>query len=277
MRFLKILIPLFSLFISIHASSSPENANLFEAHFIDVNYGDSILLKLPQRETMLIDGGTEEYGEQVVDYIKNCHVQKLDIVVITHSHPDHIGGIPAVLKGIPVDEIWVNQDIFANHSYSPIYKAIQKHAIPWRVIRRGEKWDKVGGVEIECLHPAMISGDPNDNSMVLKIRYKKVAFLFTGDITPRVEKELLEIYKDRLKADVLKIPHHGHRSMPAFIEAINPKIAILTIGPNPYGAPDLQTLKAYAEKGCCVFRTDQFGAIWIKTDGKKIWWEIGGR
>jgi competence protein ComEC len=270
-RFLKILIPLFCIFISIPALSSPAHAALFETHVIPVNYGDSILLKLPQGETMLIDGGTEECGEKVAGYIQNHGITRLDIVVITHSHPDHIGGIPTVLEGIAIGEIWVNQDIFAHRAYSPLSRAVQKRTIPWKIIRRGRRWNDIGGVEIECLHPVMISGDPNDNSIVLKIRYHKVTFLFPGDITPQVERELLEIYENRLKADVLKIPHHGHRSTHPFIEAVDPKIAVLTIGPNPYGAPDPQTLRAYSAIGCRVLRTDQSDDIVIKTDGKNIW------
>ncbi len=277
MRFLKILIPLFFIFISVHAFSSSNNAALFEAHFIPVNYGDSILLKLPQGETILIDGGAEEYGEKVARYIEDSGVHRLEIVVITHGHPDHIGGIPTVLERIPVNEIWVNQDIFANRAYVPIYEAIRKRTIPWKVIRRGRNWDNLGGAEIECLHPAIVSHDPNDNSIVLKFRFHKVTFLFPGDITHRAEKELLGIYRDRLKADALKIPHHGHPSLNSFIEAVDPKIAVLTIGPNPYGAPDPQTLRVYSERDCPVLRTDQSGAIVIKTDGKKIWWETDER
>jgi competence protein ComEC len=122
---------------------------------------------------MLIDGGTEEYGRKVVNYIVDRGFQKLDVVVITHCHPDHIGGIPTLLEKLTVSEIWVNQDISANRAYSPIYEAIRKSMIPWKVIRRGESWDNLGGVKIECLHPAMVSSDPNDNSIVLKIRYKE--------------------------------------------------------------------------------------------------------
>jgi competence protein ComEC len=276
-RFLKILITLLFVFIPIHVFSSSDDIAFFKAHFIPVDYGDSILLKLPQGETMLIDGGSEEYGEKVTRYIEDSGIQKLDIVVLTHSHPDHIGGIPQVLESLPVGEIWVNQDIFANRAYVPIYEAIQKRMIPWKVIRRGKSWDNVGGVEIECLHPAMVSHNPNDNSIVLKIRYRKVAFLFPGDLTPQTEKELLEIYSDRLKADVLKIPHHGHPSTYSFIETVDPKIAILTIGPNPYGAPDPRTLKTYSEINCPILRTDRSDAIVIKTDGKKPWWETDER
>lgn len=277
MRRIKFLLFLFFILISIHSPSSSVKADLFEAHIIPVNYGDAILLKLPQGETILIDGGAEEYGEQVARYIEDSGIHRLEIVVITHSHPDHIGGIPQVLESLPVSEIWVNQDIYSNNTYMPVYEVIQKRTIPWKVIRRGKSWDNVGGVEIECLHPVMISHNPNDNSIVLKIRYQKVTFLFPGDITPQAEKELLEMYKGRLKADVLKIPHHGHRSMYSFIEAVDPKVAILTIGPNPYGAPDPRTLRIYSEINCQVLRTDRSGAIVIKTDGKTFWWESDER
>ncbi|MBW2040378.1 MAG: MBL fold metallo-hydrolase, partial [Deltaproteobacteria bacterium] len=242
-----------------------------------VGYGDAILLKLPQQGAMLIDAGTQKCGERVASYIKDRGVKKLDVVVITHCHPDHIGGIPKILESVKVDEIWVNQDISRNLSYSPVYKAIQRWKIPWRVIRRGENLDDVGGVEIECLHPGRISHDPNDNSVVLKICYKKTVFLFPGDITPKAEKVLLDIYKGRLKGDVVKIPHHGHKSTYPFIEAIGPEIAVLTIGPNPYGAPHPQTLRAYSEKGCCVLRTNELENIVIRTDGQRIWLETGGR
>jgi len=276
MGFRKIFDSFFVIFF-FFLSFSFSFAAVFEVHFINVGYGDAILLKFPEKGTMLIDGGPEEYKDKVVEYIKSKNVKILNVVVITHSHSDHIGGIPNVLENIKVENIWVNQDISANSQYLSVYKIIQKKNISWQIVKRGRCWEDFKGVKIECLHPANITSNPNNNSIVLKITYKKVIFLFPGDITLDVERELLGIYKNHLKSNILKIPHHGQYSGCDFIKAIKPKIAVLTVGPNPYNAPDPETLKAYKEIEASILRTDELGTIVIKTDGKKIWWKSYGR
>jgi len=234
-------------------------------HFIDVGQGDSILIDLGDIE-VLIDGGGK--SSDVVGYIDNYIDGPLEVVVATHPHADHIGGLIGVLDAFKVDEIWFNGDISTSETYSQFMSAVNSEGVQVYEARRGDTI-QVNNLTFNVLNPASLSGTTNDNSIVLSLSYGQVDFLFTGDAEQEAEASMLTegIVPD---VEILKVGHHGSRtaSSTAFLAVTTPEVAIYMAGiGNPYGHPHAETIEALEEIGAKIYGTDVNGTIVVVTDG----------
>jgi len=255
--------------------------------FLDVGQGDAILVELPCRKTILVDGGGLAYGDfdigeqVVVPYLRSRWIRRLDLVILSHPHPDHLNGLLAVLKELSVREFWEAGYPAASPFYRALVETAHIKGIHHRVVGAGFGTEVCPGVRVEVLHPTPSflqsssrrrSSSVNNSSLVLKLRYKNVAFLLTGDIEEEAEVELLK-QRAALQADILKVPHHGGKtsSMWAFLQGVRPKGAVISVGiRNRFGHPHPEALVRYQEIGAKVYRTDQDGAVVLSTDGHRI-------
>lgn len=251
-------------------AKSPELA----VHFINVGEGDSTLLTC-DGEAMIVDFGIGENKENLLDYLKSQGVEKLKYAVGTHPHGDHMGAMSHIIENIPIDKIMLTKHESDEPFYLRTKRDIKKHHIPVIHPKAGKKF-KLGKAKIKVLAPLKKKyKSDNDYSLVLKVVYKKISFLLTGDAEGVSEHEMLKKYKHGLRSTILKVGHHGSTtsSTKKFIKAVNPGVAIISVGPNKFGHPHDKILKRYEKLGIKVKRTDVDGTIVAKTNGKKVYWE----
>lgn len=251
--------------------------------FLDVGQGDCALAETADGGTVLIDGGGTrdnrfDIGRRVVvPYLRDRGIRALDLVVLSHPHPDHMNGLLSVLRDVPVREIWWSGHDEQLEGFSEL-RAIAKHrGTPLRIVSAGDQ-GTAGSVVIEALHPPRnfrrtegrkAYAAENDRSLVVRLRSSGSSFLFTGDLHREGEADLLESGID-IRADVIKAPHHGSRtsSSGALIQSVRPRIAVISVGDgNLYRHPAGEVIERYENAGAPVFRTDRNGAI-IVTSGR---------
>lgn len=252
---------------SASPTSVPTGGQL-EIHFIDVGQGDSILIDLGETE-VLIDGGEKAPG--VVDYLKKGVDEPLEVMVATHPHSDHIGGLIAVLATFQVQQIWYNGENADSATYNEFLAAVQAEGTPVHVGRRGDRI-VTGNLTFVVLNPRTVSGTINNNSIVLSLSYGQVDFLFMGDAEKEAEGAMLMASDIPVPdVEILKVGHHGSRtaSSAAFLAATTPEVAVYSAGTgNRYGHPHQETLAALAQIGARVYGTDVNGTITVSTDGQ---------
>ena len=256
-------------------------AHLLRATFLDVGQGDAIFLQFPRGGNMLIDGGRggrDDMGKRVVAYLRRQGVKRIDILLLTHPHDDHVGGLITVLKNFSVGLVLDSGQVHTSYFYEEFLGLVEEKQIPYQIIRAGEEIKGFKGVKLLVLHPPpyLLEGtgsDLNNNSLVLKITYGKVSLLLTGDIEKEAEERLLR-YGHYLKSTIIKVPHHGGgtSSTPSFLDLVNPRVAIISVGRrNPFRHPSPQVLQRYEERDVKIYRTDRQGAIILTSDGRSFW------
>jgi len=243
-----------------------------KVHFIDSGQGDAILIQAPDK-TVLIDGSTRSAGNIVVNYLKAQGVQTIDLVIATHPHEDHIGGLIAVFNSFTVKEIIDSGIEHTTKTYEDYLNLIDAKDIPLLDAKPGMTRDLGGTVKLEILHPAKPSTSHlNDASVVARITFGTTSFLFTGDAEQASETTLLNSGQT-LASTVLKVGHHGSRTSTSqsFINKVNPQYAVISAGNgNSYGHPHKETLDKLKAKNVNTYRTDLNGNIVFDSDGKII-------
>lgn len=247
---------------------------------LDVGQGEAILVEFPGKEKMLIDGGgfqdsPFDVGEAVVSpFLWRRGLKKIDYLVLTHAHPDHLKGLKAVARNFTVGEFWQGVEPLNSPDYEELIALLGPKTRKLHCFR-GEKRE-MAGILIQFLHPPETKKGPapvsNEDSLVFRLSHRQGLVLFTGDIGKPTEEELMALPFD-LSALVLKSPHHGSRtsSSQSFLEAVKPKIVIISAGRNNvYGVPHPDILEKYEKRGAMIFRTDRDGAIELVFQEKGI-------
>jgi competence protein ComEC len=278
---------LMTALIAIHPFSPRLPSGILEVTALDCGQGDSVFLVLPDKTTMLVDasgsrrsstsegafqGRLWDPGEDIVSpYLWSRGIKKIDIVVLSHPHEDHLGGLFAIVRNFPIGEFWHAADSLTP-AYSSLLERVRQKGVAERTLAAGDELER-GGAAVRVLWPprSWPSGLPsNDDSLVLRLTYHGGSVLLTGDISTRVEQELLASGQD-LDSQVLKVAHHGSNSSSSeeFLARVNPRLAILTGGSGDFGSlPSPETLERLRERGIRVFRPDVDGATTVEmSDG----------
>lgn len=237
--------------------------------FIDVGQGDSILVQFPNGSNMLVDAGDPNHGETVVKYLRSLNISKVDILVATHCHADHIGGMPDVLKSFEIGKAWDSGYDDGSEPHKQFLQNLKERGIPYGVPKAGFT-QKIGTARIDVLAPVrQISGterDANNNSLVLRVSYGKVSFLLTGDMESEECASVVSIPK----STVLKVAHHGSQNGTSsrLLKDVSSQVAVISVAvKNDYRYPHPATLAALENAKAAIYTTAKNGIIVISTDG----------
>ncbi len=243
-------------------------------HFLDVGQADCALLE-SGGEYLLIDGGNRADSDLVVSLLEQQGVEELAAVVCTHAHEDHVGGLPAVLAVYPTAAVYAPTRTYASQVFDDFVYYADQQGLEITIPAPGDSW-MLGSAEITVLGPVQSYAETNDTSLVLRVELGDTAFLFTGDMEVTAEDDLLDYWESEpelLKADVLKVGHHGSDTSTGyrFVYQVEPEYAVVSVGAgNSYGHPNEAPLSRLNQAGAMVLRTDELGTIQAVSDGETV-------
>lgn len=246
-----------------------ENSDNLEIYFFDVGQADSILLK--QRDNnILIDAGNKLDAPKLKSFLKNdLKINKISMVVGTHPHEDHIGGMSEIIKEFPVDTILMPNVTSTSKTFENLLDTIDELNYKITVPKVNQIFD-FDNLKLHIIYTGKNNKNLNDSSIIIKAEYLNNSFLFMGDASKKIEEKIL---KKDISSDVIKIGHHGssYSTSISFLNKVNPKYAIIEVGKdNNYGHPNEVTLNSLKEKNIKTMRTDLDGTIKITSDGTNI-------
>ena len=262
--------------LSLSAAFSEEESTVvpvstsgnLEVEFLDVGQADSILIR-DNGKNMIIDAGNNEDGKKLVEYFKSLGITRFEYVIGSHAHEDHIGGMDDIIKNFEVGHFYMPDAYTTTITFEEVLDALDAKQLKFEIPKIGETFTLNDAV-IDVLYTEDNSANLNDSSIVLKLTYGNVKFLFMGDAESKTEKSILE---QDIKADVLKLGHHGssYATTLGFLNKVDPKYAVIEVGKNnSYHHPHPSTLNKLKNKNITIYRTDENGTIICQTDGVNI-------
>lgn len=256
------------LFSFIPISKAEASTKNLKVHFIDVGQGDAIFVQAPRGKTMLVDGGSKASGDEVVAFLKEKGIKRLDYVVATHPDADHIGGLIEVLETFKVRHFINSGKAHSSETYEELLTLVDKKDIDYIVAETWDTYKLDSKMTVRVLHADEEAEENNDASIVLNLTYNKVSFLLMADASLEIEKEIRKKYD--VEATVLKVGHHGAdtSSSAKFISDVNPEVAILSYGRNNiYGHPHSKVIKRLKNVGADIYKTATDCNITVTTNG----------
>lgn len=267
-----------------------QSDHILKVIFFDVEHGDAALIFFPEGGNMLIDGGGSGKGRRIIlPYLRKEGIKRINTVVLTNSDPDHVSGLIDILRNLTVGLVLVSDlpyasELHAHDEYIGVeglrefLDVVAEKNIPCESVHRGQELQGFSGVRLDFFNPAHriregTGSSGNNDSVVLKLSYGEVDFLFCSDIEHGAEKDMVRVYRHELNSKVIKVPHHGSESSSSwnFLNRVKPDIAVVSVGSKGRkGYPDSITLRNYERIGSRVYRTDRDGAITISSDGKSL-------
>lgn len=279
LRTRQIIICLF-LFISLlwYSSLYLFDKNL-HIYFLNVGQGDSQYVRKMNNFDLLIDGGPNSRVISELGEVMPFWDHKIDYIMLSHPHADHVTGLIDVLKRYKIGQILATDAVSTTSEYIEFLNLVKEKHIPYRLVRQGDELTLDKNIKLSILWPNQSFygrevSNLNNTSIVAKLTYDNFSTLFTGDAEVDVQKDLLQAITYKLQANILKVPHHGSSNAADedFINLVNPEVAVFTVGlNNMFGHPTLFTLDLLKNVNSQIYRTDQNGRIEIISDGQKFW------
>lgn len=251
-----------------------EGSENLKVHFIDVGQAEATLITVGS-QSMLIDAGKNSDEELVVDYITSQGIEKLDYVIGTHPHEDHIGGLDAVIDSFDIGKIIMPKQIATTRTFEDVLTSIQNKEMKVTTPKVGDTYD-LGQGKWTILSPSGENySETNNSSIVIRLVHGNNSFLFTGDAEVSIEKEILNLGVN-IESDLLKVGHHGSTTSTSvkFLDAISPEYAVILVGvDNYYGHPHREIINLLESKNIEILRTDELGTIIFNSDGETLSYE----
>lgn len=276
-KILKIILTISAIIISISFLTQNNNdsyQNQMIIHYIDVGQGDCILIQANNRN-LLIDSGPSSNRKDLLEYLEKLNIKKLDYIIATHPHEDHIGNMDTIIKRYNIGSFYSPKVITSSNTFESMISALVDKNLKINVLKKGVKGIDLGkNVEIQVFSPLenISSDNLNDYSPIIKITFVNNSFLFTGDAEVSTESIVLS-ENNNLNCDILKVGHHGSSTSTSsnFLTSVNPSVAIIPVGKNnSYGHPTPEVLSLLDSYNIRTFRTDINGTIIAISDGNTI-------
>lgn len=248
-------------------TQTPAEGSSFSVNFIDVGQALSVLVTC-DGQSMLYDGGNVADGSLVVSYLESAGVTRLEYVICSHAHEDHVGGLAAVMAKFPAGHVYAPVTQNDTQCFQDFVKYTQQQGLNIEVPAVGTSW-QLGSATVQVLGPVAQYDDTNDTSLVLRIDYGQTSFLLTGDMEQKAESDLVNSGAN-LDVDVLQVGHHGSETSTGyvFLNSVLPEVGVISVGEgNSYGHPSENTLSRLRDAGVDVWRTDLAGTVTITSDG----------
>ncbi|HEX7063531.1 MAG TPA: MBL fold metallo-hydrolase [Bacillales bacterium] len=270
-RYLILCIIAFCCIGMLPVSTAAESPEIIRFHFLSVGQADCILLQTSDGKTVLVDSGNNAQAKNVLSYLKQQNVETIDILIATHPHHDHIGGMDEILKSFPVQTLYLPPLSHRTRSYRNLTKAVAEQGTTVFEAKAGQTIRLGPDVRIDVLAPlGKKYRGMNDYSLVLKVTHGENRFLLMGDAGKKSEEEMLA-HGIKVKADVMKIAHHGANSATSdsFLKKVDPKYAVISDA-GKFRFPSRKVIEKLKERDITTFRTDKEGTIIAVSDGESI-------